>query len=160
MPGVLHTFDKGPLTFSAQVNIMGGMLVEPFTGGTAAENARIRPAGLRSVTCIGVALGDAAAATYAAADSTDPWGNVIANMNPFPPNETAVAFQGVIKLKVAAATTTIPFGALVVCAANGEVQLHSQGTAATFDMIIGRCVEPGGIVAGARGKINLSLAGA
>lgn len=161
MPGVLHTFDKGPLTFSAEVNIMGGMLVEPFTGGTAAQNARIRPASASSLTCIGVALGDAAAATYAAADSTDPWGNVIANMNPFPPNETAVAFQGVIKLKNAASGTgfgTIAFGQLVRCAANGEVMPHAG--ADTFAMVIGRCVEPGGIVAGARGKINLSLAGA
>jgi len=155
MSGLLHTFDKGPLTFSANVNISGGSLVEP--DGTT---GRIKPATLRTVLCIGVAMGDAAAPTYAPADSVDDWGNSIANMNPFPPNETAVAFQGVMKLKVAAATATVPFGALVVCAAAGEVQLHSQGTAATFDMIIGRCVEPGGIVAGARGKINLSLAGA
>ena len=160
MPGLLPTFDKGPLTYSAEVNVLGGSLVEPFTGGTAAQNARIRPASALSETCLGVALGDAAASTYAPADSTDPWGNSIANMNPFPPNETAVAFQGVFKLKVAAATATVPFGALVKCAAAGEVQLHSQGAAATFPMIIGRCVEPGGIVAGARGKIALNVAGA
>lgn len=160
MPGVLHTFDKGPLTFSAEVNILGGSLVEPFTGGTAAQNARIRPASADSLTCIGVALGDAAAATYAPADSTDAWGNSIANMNPFPPNETAVAFQGVIKLKNAASGTgfgAIAFGGLVKCAANGEIMPLG---ASAFGMVIGRCVEPNGIAAGQRGKINISMAGA
>lgn len=149
MPGVLHTFDKGPLTFSANVNILGGMVVEP--DGTT---GRIKPATAASTKCIGVALGDAAAYNYAPADSTDAWGNSIANMNPFPPNETAVAFQGVMKLKAAGA---IAFGDLVIAAANGEVATIGAGT---FAQVIGRCVEPGGIASGARGKINLSMAGA
>jgi hypothetical protein len=102
-------------------------------------------------------MGDASASDFANTDTTDTWGNSVVNAQ-YPPNETAVAFEGIFKLKVAAATATVPFGALVKCAANGEVQLNSQGAAATFDMIIGRCVEPLGIVAGARGLINLDWA--
>lgn len=160
MPGIKPVFDNGPLTFAATTianggNIKGGSLVEP--DGTT---GRIKPATANSEVCLGVALNDMAASDFAASDTTDTWGNSIANMNALVPNEGAVAFKGVFRLKVAAATTTVPFGALVKCAANGEVQLHSQGGAATYPMIVGRCVEPGGIAAGARGKINLNLAGA
>lgn len=159
MPGITVTFFKGPLSFPATTvanggNIKGGSLVQP--DGTT---GRIQAAAALSATCLGVALGDASASDFANADATDTWGHTVVNAQ-YPPNEVAVAYQGVVKLKVAAATATVPFGALVKCAANGEVQIHSQGGAATYDMIVGRCVEPGGIVAGARGKINLSLAGA
>lgn len=157
MPGLLPTYTGGPLTCSATTvanggNIKGGMLVEP--DGTT---GRIKPAAALSVVCLGVAMGDASASDFANADTTDTWGNTVVNAQ-YPPNETAVAFEGIFKLKVAAATATVPYGALVKCAANGEVQLNSQGAAATFDMIIGRCVEPLGIVAGARGMINLDWA--
>jgi hypothetical protein len=159
MPGGLATFDKGPLTCSATTvanggNIKGMSLVEP--DGTT---GRIKPASAASAVCLGVALGDASASDFANADTTDTWGNTVVNAT-YPPNEVAVAFQGVFKLKVAATSATVPFGALVKCAANGEVTLHSTGSAATFDVIIGRCVEPLGIAAGARGKINLNCAGA
>jgi hypothetical protein len=157
MPGCLPVFDKGPLTFSATTtanggNIKGGMMVEP--DGTT---GRIKPATANSIACLGVAEGDASASDYAAADTADTWGNVIVNPM-YPPNEVAVAYQGVFVLKVAAATATVNMGDLVKCAANGELQIHSQGGAATFNMIVGRCVEPGGIAAGARGKINLEWA--
>lgn len=149
MPGLLPTFDRGPLTFAAHENIPGGSLVMPAAAG------RIQIATLNTTLCLGVALGDAAAFDYTIADTVDPWGNSIANMNALVPNEVAVAYQGVFKLKVAAATATVGFGEFVKCAAAGEIHLHSQGGAATLGMIIGRCVEPGGIVAGARGKIRL-----
>ena len=154
MPGLLQTFDTGPLTFSATTvanggNIKGGMLVEP-DGATG----RIKPASANSVKCLGVAMGDASASDYANADTTDTWGNTVVNAI-YPPNETAVAWQGVFVLKVAAATAAVNLGDLVKCAANGEVQLSSQGGAATFDQVIGRCVEPAGIAAGATGRIML-----
>lgn len=158
MPGILPVFDKGPLTFSASTiaaggNIKGGMMVE-----ADGVTQRIKPASANSATCLGVAMGDASASDYSSADTTDPWGNTVVSAFS-PPNELAVAWQGVFVLKVAATSATVPFGALVKCAANGEITLHSTGGAATFDIIVGRCVEPGGIAAGARGKINLSLAG-
>lgn len=150
MAGIRPRFEKGsPLTFNANVLIKGGQLVEPD-----AATGRIKPTAANSVTCLGVALGDASAFGYTNANTTDAWGNPVVNAQ-FPPNEVAVAKHGVFDLKVAAATATVPFGALVKAAANGEVQLHSQGAAATFDQIVGRCVEPGGIAAGAEGKIRL-----
>jgi hypothetical protein len=157
MPGLLPTYDQGPLTCSATTianggNIKGGSLVEP-DGATG----RIKPAAALSVACLGVAMGDASASDFANTDTTDTWGNSVVNAQ-YPPNETAVAFEGIFKLKVAAASAAVPFGALVKCAANGECQLGSQGGAATFDMIVGRCVEPLGISPGARGLINLDWA--
>jgi len=159
MPGLLATFDKGPLTCSATTvanggNIKAGMLVEPD-----AATGRVKPTGAATALCLGVALGDASASDFANADTTDTWGNTVVNAQ-YPPNEVAVAYQGVFKLKVAATSATVPFGALVKCAASGEVTLNSTGGAATFDVIIGRCVEPLGIAPGARGKINLNCAGA
>lgn len=159
MPGCLPVFDKGPLTFAATTvanggNIKGGMMVQP--DGTT---QRIMPAAAGSTTCLGVAEGDASASDYASADTADAWGNTIVNAM-YPPNEVAVGYQGVYVLKIAATSAAVPFGALVKCAANGELTLNSTGGAATFDVIVGRCVEPGGIAPGARGKINLSLAGA
>jgi hypothetical protein len=152
-------FEKGPLTFSATTTansglIKGGQLVE--ADGTT---GRIRVAQANSVRCLGVAMGDASPSDYSNADTADSWGNNITNFH-FPPNEVAVAYQGVFRLTVPSAVTTIDNGDLVKCAALGLVVRHSQGGAATFDQIIGRCVEPGGIAAGGTGKILISLAGA
>ena len=147
MSGLLPTFDRGPLTFSANVNINGGQLVEPDTAG------RIKPAVDNSGKVLGVALGDAAAFTYAPSDSTDPWGNTIANMNPFPPNETAVANTGVYKLLNGSAAP-ITFGSLVMAGPSGGIKAF---TGTDYSLIVGRCVEPGNIAIGARGKIRLGL---
>jgi hypothetical protein len=148
MPGVLPTFDRGPLTFSANVNISGGQLVTP--DGTT---GRIKPTTASTDRVLGVALGDAAGVAGLPGDTTDFWGNSIANMNPFPPNETAVANTGIFKL-LNGSGATIAFGALVMAAANGGITAFT-GTDAT--QVVGRCVEPGGISNGARGKIRLGL---
>jgi hypothetical protein len=155
MPGIRPVFEKGPLSFPATVvanggNIKGGQLVQP--DGTT---GRIQPAADNSATCLGVATGDASAFDFANADTTDTWGNTVVNMH-VPPNEVAVAYQGVWRLKNSAAGT-IAFGALVACAANGEVKALGAGV---FGTCIGRCVEPGGISASAKGKILLGGVGA
>lgn len=160
MPGVRPVYEKGPLTFMATVTangglIKGGQLVEP--DGTT---GKIKVAGNGSAAVLGVATGDASPSNYVNADSTDSWGNPVVQGGLYPPNEVAVAYQGVWRLKVAAATATVPFGARVKAAANGEIQLHSQTAAATYDQIVGKCVEPGGIAAGAEGKILLDGVGA
>lgn len=136
MPGIKAVFDRGPLTYSATTvanggNIKGGQLVEP--DGTT---GRIKPATADTTSCLGVATGDTTGSDYAIADSTDTWGNVIANMNALVPNEVAVAYQGVWRLKVASGGA-VSFGALVACAANGEVKALGAGAANT---VIGRCV--------------------
>lgn len=153
MAGIRPVFEKGPLSFSTTTaanggNVKGGQLVMP--DGTT---GRVRPTTGAVNTCLGVALGDAAASDFANAETTDTWGNPVVNMH-FPPNEVAVAYQGVFRLK---ATTAIAFGELVVSAANGEVNPRGAGT---MDLVIGRCVEPAGISAGAKGKILLGGIGA
>lgn len=148
MAGVRPVFEHGPLSFSANVNIIGGQLVEPD-----AATGRIKPAAADSAKCLGVAVGDAAGVAFTNTDTTDAWGNNITNFH-YPPNEVAVAYQGVWRLKASGA---IAFGDLVACAANGEVKTLGAGA---FGTVIGRCVEPGGIAGGAFGKILLGGVGA
>lgn len=145
-------FERGPLSFSANVNITGGLLVEPDS-----TTGRIKPATAGTVACLGVAMGDASAVNYANADTTDAWGNNITNFH-FPPNEVAVAYQGVFRLKAFGAIT---FGQLVVSGLNvvGTNGIVVPRVAQVLDQVIGRCVEPGGIADGAEGKILLGSVG-
>lgn len=89
---VKAVFDHGPLTYSANVNIRSGRLVVPDS-----TTGRIKEAGANAVDCLGVATGNAAGIAYSNADTVDPWGNTIVNAQ-FPPNEVAVAYQGVWRL--------------------------------------------------------------
>lgn len=148
MAGVRPVFEKGPITYLATTianggNITGGQLVEP--DGTT---GKIKVATADSAACLGVATGNASASDFSNADTTDTWGNTVVNAQ-FPPNEVAVAYQGVWKLT---ATGAIAFGALVACAANGTVKTIGAGV---FGTVVGRCVEPGGIAGAAKGKILL-----
>jgi hypothetical protein len=148
MPGIRPVLEQGPLTFDANVNIMGGSLVMP--DGTT---GRIKPTVADTPLCLGVATGDASAYSNTNADTTDAWGNPIVNAQ-VPPVEVAVAWRGVWRLTASGA---IAFGALVVAGANGVVVTRAaQG----LDSVIGKCVEPGGIASGQRGKILLGGVGA
>lgn len=153
MAGIRPVFEKGPLTFAATIaanggNIIGGQLVEP--DGTT---GRIKPAVADSAKCLGVATGDASAFDFTNAETTDTWGHPVVNAQ-HPPNEVAVAYQGVWRLT---ATGAVAFGDLVACAAAGTVKTIGAGV---FGTVIGRCVEPGGIANGAKGKILLGGVGA
>ena len=146
-------FEKGPITFSLtnKVGLGGangikeGVLVMP--DGTT---GRIKPTTGAVANCLGVAVGNASATDFSNADTLDDWGNNVTNFN-YPPNEVAVAYQGVWLLTAAGA---VAFGELVTAAANGQVAANGAGTNAL--VIVGRCVEPNGISgAGAKGKILL-----
>jgi hypothetical protein len=158
-------FEKGPLSFSvtniaglgggANIGIKEGLLVEPD-----AATGRIKLATLDSALCLGVAVGNATASDYSNADTANFWGDTVVNMH-YPPNEVAVAYQGVWLLTATAAT--IAFGALVSCGAGGLVKAWVNVAAAAQSnthIIIGRCVEPGGIAANGKGKILLGGVGA
>lgn len=154
MAGLRPVFEKGPLTFPASTianggNIRAGMFVMPD-----AATGRIRPTTGAVATCLGLAIGDAAASDFSNADTVDTWNNPIVNAQ-FPPNELAVAYQGVWRL-VNPSGATVAFGALIVTAANGA---WAARAAETLDLVVGRCVEPGGIANGARGKILLGTVG-
>ncbi|WP_142060318.1 hypothetical protein [Pseudonocardia kunmingensis] len=151
MSGIRAVFEKGPVTYSASVNIRGGQLVEPdeFT-------ARIKPTAGATTACLGVAMVDAAGVSHSVADTQDPWGNTVVTAT-LVPNEVAVAWQGVWRLKNAATgvgSGAIGFGDRVVTAANGEIMPY---IAQDLDLIVGTCVEPGGIAPGAEGKVILGL---
>lgn len=153
MAGIRPVQEKGPLTFLATTLangglIKGGQLVEPD-----AATGKIKVAGAASAAVLGVATGDASPSDHTNANTTDDWGNPVVNAQ-YPPNEVAVAYQGVWRIEAAGA---IAFGALVVSGAAGTV---ATVAANTFDKVIGRCVEPGGIADGATGKILLGGVGA
>jgi hypothetical protein len=80
----------------------------------------------------------------------------------YPPSEVAVAYRGVWRVKFSG--TAVAFGQYVVAAANGLFQGYDVATD-TYDMIVGKCVEPLGITAdditaGTRRKVLLGSAGA
>lgn len=160
MPGIRPVFEKGPITYLATTvanggNITGGQLVMP--DGTT---GKIKPTSGAVANCLGVALGDASGSDFANTDTTDTWGNPIVNAQ-YPPNEVAVAYQGVYNLTATAAA--IPFGALVTSAAAGKVVAYAAAAAGAVSVdgtIIGRCVEPGGIASGGTGRILLGGVGA
>lgn len=156
MAGLRPRFEKGPITFLATTvanggNIKAGMFVEP-DGSTG----RIKPAVAGSTKVLGLAIGDASASDFANADTTDTWGNTTVNAQ-YPPNDVAVAYQGVWDVKAVGA---IAFGALVKVGAGSIATDAAAGTAATLGQVVGRCVQEGGIADGAKGKILITGIGA
>lgn len=156
MAGIRPRFERGsPLTFNANENIRGGQMVE-----VDGDTGRIKVTDGASDRCLGVALGDASAPGFVAGSTTDAWGNPTVNHGLNPPNEVAVANQGVYDLT--ATNAAIPFGALVTSAADGKVA--AAGTTPGAGTVIGRCVEatgtPAGIPANGTGKILLTGVGA
>lgn len=157
MPGVKPVFMPGhEITYIANVLIRGGQLVMPD-----ATTTRIKPTTGAVAECLGVAEGDMSAYNFANADSTDAWGNPITASATYPPSEGAVASHGIWPIVAAGA---IPFGSLVVSAADGKVAVVGANT---FDKVIGRCVgsaTSGGngaaVADGAKARIRLGGVGA
>lgn len=151
MAGIKPVLEQGPLSFSANVNINGGQLVEP--DGSAP--GFIKPATAATTKCLGVAIGDASGLPAPSKSSTDAWGNPV-YMAQQPPNEVAVAWRGVWRL---VAQGAIAFGDYVIVGSvAGTV---ASGTATPNPLqVVGRCVDPAGIADGARGKVLLGGLGA
>ncbi len=154
MPGIRPVFEKGsPLTFGSTTvanggNMKAGIMVEP--DGTT---TKIKPATANSVRVLGVLVTNTAASNFAASDTTDAWDNPVIDNSHQYPVQAAVAAMGVWKLKV---TGAVAFGQKVKCGASGSIVPFVDGTD-TEDRAIGRCVEPGGIADGARGRIRLAV---
>jgi hypothetical protein len=135
MSGVNYTLQHGPDTFEVNVAVTGGMLVEP--DGTT---GKVKPAGAGSLKVLGVAATDALPA-----GSDNPLNFAVAR--PF----TAVYYTSVdIKVTYTNAAT---FGAKLIAAANGQVT--PAGATPDSASIVGICTEPGGVAAGAKGRIRL-----
>lgn len=144
MPSTVVRIKQGPSTYTVNVAVAGGQLVE-FDGTTT----KIKPSTAASVGILGVAL--YAAAPESSGAGTTTYGEPVQDMSVLQ-SEVAVAWTGEVKLKAAGA---IAAGALVVGAANGEVV--TAGGSPAVGTIVGRCVEPGGIASGALGMIRLLL---
>lgn len=146
MAGIKPKQFKGPLTFIAEENIIGGTWVAPVSS----TSERVQTAATASTTAVGIALGDASAYDFANADTTDAWGNPVTNAH-YPPPEVAVAYQGIFILKNVHADTAIAFGGTVGVGTDGVGVLPNT----TAAQIVGRCVQPGGIAAGESGAIRI-----
>lgn len=145
MAGIRPVLETGRQTFSANVNINGGQLVEPDSGNPGF----IKPCTAGSTKCLGAAISDAAGLPAPNQSSTDAWGNPIYKAQE-PPNEVAVAQDGVWRLTASGA---IPFGNYVIPGANGTVA--DGGATPNPLQVVGRCVDPLGIADTVRGKIRL-----
>lgn len=129
----------GPETFEVNVQVDGGMLVEPD-----AATGKIKPAVVDSTKWLGVALYDA---QPAGTTGTTPVWNFAAVDASVPQPNVAVAWHGSFKLKAIAA---LNFGDIVYCGANGQVQ-----KATVTGRAVGIVIDPAGIAAGAYGLIRL-----
>jgi hypothetical protein len=136
MSGVYPVTQLGPDTYPVSATVTGGMLVFPDSGNAG----QVKPTTGAVGGVLGVALNDA---VPAGSGSNTAFGTA--------PSTTSVAYgPATVALKASGA---IAFGALVVAAASGQVATVGANT---FDLVIGRCVEPAGIASGAVGRIRLA----
>jgi hypothetical protein len=150
MPGLRPHLEHGPETYTANVTILGGQLVEPDS-----TTGRIKPAAAGSVVCLGLAIGDAAAynATGMVAATQDAWGRYTAGAMT-PPSEVAVAYRGSWWIKNTSGGT-LAFGARLICAAAGAIA--ASGATPDARTVIGVVIEPGGIANNAEGRVRLTI---
>lgn len=143
MPGVTPRFARGPQTCTVLAQVVGGQLVDGAAGG-------VQPSGAGSFVCIGIALEDAIPAATSQAP-TVPGAPVAVNLAPYPA-QVAVASEGIYPVTYAAAAT---FGQRLIAAANGQVT--PAGAAPDARTVVGICMEPAGVGAGAVGAMSLSI---
>jgi hypothetical protein len=148
MPGLRPHLEHGPETYLANVNILGGQLVEPDS-----TTGKIKPATAGSTACLGLAIGDAAATPGMVAATQDAWGRYTAGAIT-PPNEVAVAYRGSWWIKNTSGGT-LAFGARLICAAAGAIA--ASGATPDARTVIGVVIEPGGIANNAEGRVRLTI---
>lgn len=142
MSGVQPRYQLGPVTYAAAEAIKGGQLVE------ARANAVVGVAAAGSTAVVGVAMTDAVPAADQS-DATTSYGAPVTDTS-VPPGYVSVCITGVIKATYTAAAA---FGDLLTTAANGQVT--PAGATPTVGTVVGRCLEPAGVAAGARGLMRL-----
>lgn len=142
MPGAHRNYERGPATYEVSVAVAGGLLVEP--DGTTGK-VKLGTAG--SLKILGVALQDGQP------DGSNPVSPIL-DVG-WPQKEIAVGY-GDLDVDLTY-TANCAFGTLLVAAAAGKVTPYtpSGGGASTFDQIVGRCTETGGVLANAEGATRL-----
>lgn len=143
MPTAVERFRDGPITYNVGTNtVIGGRLVMPDgTTGT------IKHATAGTTLCLGVAKMDA---RPEAGQATEGYAVTSALIRP----DVAVArAPHVYDLTF---TANCGWGVHVVCAADGKVTPYTPGTS-TFDQIVGKCIEPKGVVVATKvtGRVEL-----
>lgn len=147
MPGVTRRFERGPITYPAGEAITGGQLVVPGTAGTAGT---VVVAGADAADVLGVATTDAGPEpTRAGTSGGYPTYNEVA----LPQHVAVDGFGTVYPLTCAGA---VAFGAKVKAAANGQV-VEWDSAADGVELIVGQCVETGGVASGAKGLIRITV---
>lgn len=122
-------------TYTVAENIAAGQLVEARSAGVVGVGAAA------SVTVLGVAEHGALLADAAPGSEVD--GNTIVDMAQVGPyNPYVTVGVGVYPVQYAAACT---FGTLLKAAAAGAVTPFVSGTDTNPSLIVGRCVQPGGV---------------
>lgn len=140
MAGVIPKYKGGPVTYQVVETIKGGQLVEARAG------SKVGVAAAGSTTCLGVATKDATpAATLSGTDATFGWPTL--NQNPVTDYVAVEGIPSIFADVVYAANAS--FGALLKCAANGQVTPFVSGTDAPA-LIVARCVEPAGVTVGTK----------
>lgn len=136
MPHRTMKFEHGPLTYDVGVDtVIGGRLVEIKTDGT------IKHTTAATKRCVGMAQDDAKPLTGQAVDGYTVTSAIVRS-------STAVAYRGVARLLYAAAASC---GDLLVAAADGKVIPFADATH-TFDQVVGRCIEGGGVLIDTLGR--------
>lgn len=146
MPGVIPRFEHGgPVTYTVNSAVKGGQMVQAVNP----TNGKVEVAGAASIRCLGIATKDARPA--ASASSTDSDGFPVVSTVEITPN-VAVGMRGIWPVTFAA---NAAFGDVLICAANGQVT--PAGATPDARTIVGRCVDPAGVLAGAVGLVRLPI---
>jgi len=141
MTAVKPHYVSGPASLQVSTLIFGGQLVEYTTQTAGTTDLTVKPAVASSKAVLGVAGKDAnvLAAQTGTVNTYGATGIDISVLDDF----TSVYYGGV-DIFVWYAGACAP-GVLLVAGANGTVLTVGAGT---FDQVIGRCTQPGGVVAG------------
>jgi hypothetical protein len=136
MPGSLPHLKHGPDSYQVYAQVLGGQLVIP--DASDATGTMVGPAGANAKNVLGVAGNDAAPIPNQAGDTTG-YGQPLVDISVLP-DYVSVYHSADMHVTY---TADCDFGALLVADASGTVTPASGNT---FDEIVGRCTQPGGVV--------------
>jgi hypothetical protein len=141
MTAVLPHYRQGPANFQVSALTFGGQLVENTNQTAGTTDLTVRPAAAGSKAVLGVSGKDAnvLATQTGTVNAFGATGIDISVLDDF----TSVYFGGV-DIFVWYAGACAP-GVLLIAGATGTVVTVGAGT---FDQVIGRCTQPGGVAAG------------
>ena len=136
-----HYQFRGPANYQVSATVYGGSLV--IADGSNATT--VSTAGAGAINVLGVA-GNDASPIVSQAGNVNSYNQPIVDVSVLP-DSTAVHCAAIdIHVTYAAAAT---FGQLLKAAASGQVTPWVSGTDTLPATIVGRCTQPGGVLAGA-----------